>query len=977
MTRARLTTLYHYIVALIGLSVLWAFTSLAWLEANRFELLLFLTLSLLVKRAGFEVLPYLKHSLVGIVDLAGLMVFGMAGGWVASLSAGLYSLGTQWRHRNLAWSEARQLAAFRFGLKALMSVGGVWVFTGLGGNVPLMSLALPIMLPLLALCLTWFALDHLAWTAREWLVEGMRGVTRFWRLSLTSSVWVELLPLPISALIAYLFTTAERELFLLVALGMSLASIAVRRLFDLSLANRRRQRELETLNDFGREVNMASLDEAQIIELIYQHASRLADTSNFAISLIDERAQQVDLRLWYRRGTRQPPRVYQLGGISAWVAENNRPLLVRDFHAENLPQRSLVLTDMHTRSALFVPVLSQERTIGMIALQSDEPQQFNEDHERIFAAMANQAAIAIEQARLYRAEQRRARQLQTIAEVSQRVAGIFDLQELMEFVVAIIKVNFGYYHVDIYLLERGILYHRASTDVTEISQRATRLRQTSLISTVAQSGEALMVNDVAQDTRFRFDPAAPQTAAELIVPLKAEGKVLGVLEVQADQVGAFSASDIFVVQTLGDQVALAIQEARLFNDVQQEAYVSNALLQVAEAVGNLTDVDAIMQSVVRITPLLIGVERSLILLWDGVEHELVGAASYGLDAEQARQFQHSRYDVNHVFSVSPVSHEPTQPITLPPDIAQAWRAPRVLALPLMVRGVMLGMFCVDAPKPPEPRRMQLLSGIANQTALAIEAAQLEHERDKRADIEKELSIGRNIQATLLPDCPPQIAGFELAAVWLPALQVSGDFYDFLPLQEERWGIVVADVADKGVPAAIYMALARTILRTVALGKAARRAPHQVLERANEIILSDARADLFVTVFYAVLEPASRSLRYSSAGHNPPLLLRFGASQGEWMRGRGMALGVQATIELDENLIALQPGDVLVMYTDGITDAMNEAQELFGRDRLQTAAMRARYRSAQAVLDSILDAVHEFVGRTEQADDLTMVVLRCQ
>ncbi|MBI1801972.1 MAG: SpoIIE family protein phosphatase, partial [Chloroflexi bacterium] len=500
--------------------------------------------------------------------------------------------------------------------------------------------------------------------------------------------------------------------------------------------------------------------------------------------------------------------------------------------------------------------------------------------------------------------------------------------------------------------------------------------ETSLIGAVAKRGKALLVNDVTREPMYAFDPAAPNTAAELVVPLKAEGKLLGVLEVQSDKTGSFSPTDLYVMQTLGDQVALALQQAQLFASVQQEAYVSNVLLQVADAIGSLTDVGEILQTVTRLTPLLVGVQRMIVLLWDYEREALVTAESYGLSQERAAQIKGTPTaasllfpDEDEIYGTSP------KEVTLPEPLAEQWQMSKALALPLVLRGALIGMFCLDVPQPVDARRQSLLAGIANQTALAIEAAQLEYERDKRAGLDQELGIGRSIQAALLPDAPPVIGGFDIAAVWRPARQVAGDFYDFIPLLENHWGLIVADVADKGVPAAIYMTLARTIIRAIALGKASRRTPHQVLERANEIILSDARTDLFVTAFYAVLDPSQNTLCYTNAGHNPPLLVRYEDHRVERLYVPGIALGVLSTIELAEQTVDLQPGDLAVLYTDGVTEATDADYGLFGIERLSGAILDAHHNSAQAVVDRILSAVEAFVGRQEQTDDLTIVVVR--
>ncbi len=977
MIRQRLSLVYHTLVFLIGLAVLVQITSLAALAPHLSELFIFLLLSLTVKRAGFHVAPKVTHSLVGVVDVATLILFGAAaGGWVAGLSSLLYRLISSVRRRNVSRGAVVQLATFNFGLKALMAAAGAFAYQTLGGTFAPAHLAVADLVPILALCLVWFALDHVGWGLSEVLEKGRAGALAFMRSIVKASLLAELLPLPLAALLAYLYVTLDFSMFLVVALGIVLVSIAVQRAADLGQVLLRREAELQMLNEFARALSAARLDEIELIELVDKYTARVMDTANFAISLVDERTRQVELARWYRHGVRQPSRHYErMAGLAGWVAERQQSLLVRDVRKEALPVSGVLYTAQHTRSALFVPMTGSQKVLGVISVQSDLPNQFTREHERILISIAQQAALAVEQARAHRAAQYRAMQLETIAEVSQRVAGIFELDDLMEFVVALVKVNFNYYHVDIYLLDGDVLVHHAGTEADETAHAFVNIADESLISTVARTCEPLIVNDVAREPRFRMDPSAPDTRAELIVPLMADGKMLGVLEGQSEQVDAFQEGDQFVMQTLGDQVALAIQEAELFSSVQQEAYISNALLQVADAIGTLASIDDILQTIVQLTPLLVGVERMLILLTDATG-ALVGRAAYGLSAECARAFAHSHVPTDVIFARGELpSSGAAYEITLAEDLQQQWQMVATLVLPLVVRGSLLGAFCVDPIAALEPRRIQLLAGIANQAALALEAVQLESERDLRARFDQELSIARAIQSSLLPDQPPSIAGYDVAAIWTPALQVSGDFYDFLPLLDGRWGITVADVADKGVPAAIYMTLARTIIRAIGLGRTTRRTPHQVLERANEIIVADARTDMFVTAFYAVLDPTSHTVCYASAGHCPPLLLRYHDHSVEWMRGRGLPLGVLANVELLERDLFLQAGDVIVFYTDGITEAMNADSDLFGNERLQQAIVSAHHYDAHTVMQSIIDAVQSFVAGQEQSDDLTLVVLR--
>ena len=198
-------------------------------------------------------------------------------------------------------------------------------------------------------------------------------------------------------------------------------------------------------------------------------------------------------------------------------------------------------------------------------------------------------------------------------------------------------------------------------------------------------------------------------------------------------------------------------------------------------------------------------------------------------------------------------------------------------------------------------------------------------------IAQELKIARDIQQSFLPDSVPEMPGFELAAFSLPALEVGGDFYDFIPLPNGCWGLVIADVSGKGVPAALFMALSRTLVRA---STSKNPSPSDAIMEANHLIVQDTRiTSMFVTLFYAIIDPTARTLTYVNAGHNPPMLFRTGRTEVTLLRADGIALGVMDDIALDSVEIGLKSGDVAVLYTDGLTEAINTEEEEFGTERL--------------------------------------------
>jgi serine phosphatase RsbU (regulator of sigma subunit) len=265
-----------------------------------------------------------------------------------------------------------------------------------------------------------------------------------------------------------------------------------------------------------------------------------------------------------------------------------------------------------------------------------------------------------------------------------------------------------------------------------------------------------------------------------------------------------------------------------------------------------------------------------------------------------------------------------------------------------------------------------------ETHLALRELQKQLQ-DANERMVRELSLAGKVQASFLPRKVPEIPGWLLSATLKPATQASGDFYDLISLPNGQWGIVVADVTDKGAGAALYMALSCTLIRTYALGYPGR--PELVLSAVNRRILKDCSTSQFVTVFYCVFDPITGMMVYANAGHCPPL--HFSMEDDENVHelvGTGMPLGILEDRTWGQGAIQLDPGDALVLYTDGITEAHRELPLMFGQERLSksvratlgTASLQRP--SAQDIQDAILSDVQSFVGGAPQPDDIALIVL---
>ncbi|MBI4672033.1 MAG: SpoIIE family protein phosphatase [Chloroflexi bacterium] len=265
----------------------------------------------------------------------------------------------------------------------------------------------------------------------------------------------------------------------------------------------------------------------------------------------------------------------------------------------------------------------------------------------------------------------------------------------------------------------------------------------------------------------------------------------------------------------------------------------------------------------------------------------------------------------------------------------------------------------------------LLELFASQAAIVIENADLVSMRVAQGQLDKELQDARRVQQQLIPAEPPHLRGYQIAALWHPAKQVSGDYYDFISLSEARIGLVIADVSGKGLDAALFMANARATLRASA---GAGGCPAEIVARANNTLAHDSTG-IFVTAFFGILDPNTGVFSYVNAGHNPPLLYRAQSQTLEVLKTGNLALAIVTGMAYQAHDLCLEPGDLLVLYTDGVTEATNAEDALFDLERLHAALYAAADGTAQQVIQEIDARVRTFTGAYPQSDDITVVALR--
>jgi sigma-B regulation protein RsbU (phosphoserine phosphatase) len=298
----------------------------------------------------------------------------------------------------------------------------------------------------------------------------------------------------------------------------------------------------------------------------------------------------------------------------------------------------------------------------------------------------------------------------------------------------------------------------------------------------------------------------------------------------------------------------------------------------------------------------------------------------------------------------------------------------ILCAPMVVQDRLLGAVYVDSAMKSgifTPADLGLLNAVCGLAGTAIENARLYQVAVEKGRMERELQMAHDIQQGLLPNVMPRVPGFEMTTRWRAAREVAGDFYDVFSLGDDGLGVVIADVSDKGAPAAMFMAVARTMIRSLAHSGIS---PVETLRRTNDLILEDADSGMFVTVFHSFFHPDGRSV-HVNAGHNPPLLFRRSTEELNFMPRGGRAIGWFPDNPVKDVEIQLEPGDMLIYYTDGLTEAEDVNGNFFGEERLQKTILEVYDQPIDVFCDHILSTLDNFTEGTPPFDDITLVAVR--
>jgi len=733
---------------------------------------------------------------------------------------------------------------------------------------------------------------------------------------------------------------------------------------------------LKTLAELGRSIASSALDPQELAEVAFLEIARLIETDFFQLGVFED--DHYRTLIWVKDGNRQENLSFQIAtdqeGLIGWIRRTGQSLLIKDFQSEagTLPAHPSYDAPDPPVSGLFIPLTSGNSVIGALTIQSRRRHAFTENDQYLMLVISNQVAPLLANLILQSKTETLSIQMLLFREVSRLLISLDPIALRLSRIATLLTEILEYEIVDIYEIIEGELIFRASS-WDEKSQAEENELQSWLIEKVAESGEPL--NTVNVDT-LTEETSIP-SAFEYAFPMKIVDRVFGVLHIQCADSKQLPIDHTAVIEMITTQVAFAILEARNYNQHQEEAWITTVLLEVARHAARPGETTSALQAVLQLSTLLTGTDWTILLL----PYDSHGDMHIGPIAGLRRSDIYKLHDLHIQASdlgISPPYHESHEPfqIILPPALAEPLGTDEASCLVLSAEQELLGLLLLKGQEF-SGKLPALLAGIGHQLSLRLENTRLIEEAAQQQSLERELAMAKSIQSSFIPKELPIVDGWEIGANWQSAREVGGDFFDIIPLPDgdsgPRWGIVIADVADKGIPAALYMALSKTLIHTIAIEKID---PASTLEKVNNLLISETSTDLFVSAFYAIWEPAKNRLVYSNAGHNPPLLFTP-ESAGSLIRDHGMVLGVEADANYSSSVIEIMPGQLLVLYTDGVTEAYGGDRGVFGLSRLRNLVLGLEDWDANNVVDAIFKRVIQFRGQPDLSDDLTVLTIRCQ
>jgi len=495
---------------------------------------------------------------------------------------------------------------------------------------------------------------------------------------------------------------------------------------------------------------------------------------------------------------------------------------------------------------------------------------------------------------------------------------------------------------------------------------------------VAEHKEPVISNEVKKDPRYlaKLEEEIGFSIDSLIsVPVLRRGKLIGVVSaINKLNQKQFDQADLDVFLSLADQIAIALDNSYLYKKAKKESLERETLLEVEKSLSSSLDLDEVLKLILDSLLKVVKYDATAIFLIDKKKQEIEYIKARGFDPALEPDLQLKIGQGLAGWAAQ------TQKSLIVPNVKEDPRyiEARVetqsgMVVPIMTNQRIIGVFSIESNELDayDEDDLELLDAFASLAAISIERARQHNEILEKRKLEEEISIARRIQKTFLPNRNPQMPGFDISGINIPSEKVGGDYYDFIPIIENQVGIAIGDVSGKGIPAALIMASFRASLIAEIRNNYAIRS---IMFKVNNLLFESTESDIYVTAVYGVLDTKNKIFTFTNGGHNAPIF-RHVDGRMEYLLEGGVALGTFENSKYEERPLGLIPGDIIVFYTDGVTEAKNEKEEEFGTKRLKQVINDSCYLSAPEIQNNIYQAVKDFTGNLPQADDLTMIVIK--
>ncbi len=656
-------------------------------------------------------------------------------------------------------------------------------------------------------------------------------------------------------------------------------------------------------------------------------------------------------------------------------------------------------------SSIAMPLKVGEQVLGVLTLAHPKPDRYGAEASSLTATFANYAALAIQNARNLASAQSQAWTSTILLQVAESTRDASSTEELLNKTAKLIQLLIGVKRSAFFICNgnqsRFVLKASYGLDL-QSDELFLQPNTSPAIKQLLTNKSSIVVENPQKEISL------PQSIYEILagtivlVPILMHGEVLGALLVVHEPTGSkgaeisFDAQTLSILEGIGNQISVGIENIRLEENRQEEAYVTAVLLQVAQAVVSQNNLEDILDTIIHLMPILVGIDTCVLYSWDKNTSSFTPIeAFYGSHQKEAQllnccfaphEFKLLDWIVaNNKSKVCKLDDEQLEPEewvkiscenenTLI-DQNSPTEVNLLLGYPISVKGEVYGVLLArEMNVRPEfhLRRLDIIQGISQQIAMAFQNDLLQKEMVTREGLQREIQLARQIQRTFLPDKFPAMDGWDLDVRWQTARQVGGDFYDVFQIDDERIGLVIADVSDKGIPAALYMTVARTLIRAQMQSSLS---PGQVLKKVNQYLLSETPDGLFVTAIYCTLDIKSGELLYANAGHNLPYVFHSRENKLEILPKGGIALGVISEPDYPDRKYHCKTGDFFFLYTDGLTETFSPSGEEFGIERLVQILQTNLNQTPSGLLSKIDENLVSFRGEITPEDDVTLMMIQ--